>query len=120
MKKLNELTKKFNNLNINRLKMCGYLVDNEIDKAVESDDFNFISNTLIDYFEGKDTGYLLTKFKDSGLEEKVDDVDFVAEDWYKIQEEIKKEEAKIRKILPDMHIKNKDEYVNEMIKKRKS
>jgi len=120
MEKLTELKKKFNNLKMNKLKICAYLADNEIDTAIEQDDFNFISNTLFDYFEGKDIGYILTKFKESGLDGKVEDVDFDVEEWQKILQEIKKEENNFKETLPDMAIKDKDEYINEMIKKRKS
>lgn len=118
MKKLNELLKKQNNLNVNRLKICGYLADNEIDKAIDTNDFNFIANTLIDYFEKKDVGYLLTKFEESELKEKIDDVDFSIEEWDKIQEEIKEERKRIDEQNPNMTL-NKDEYIQQMIKKRK-
>jgi len=119
MEKLKELQKKYNNQNVNRLKICGYLVDYEIDKAIETEDFNFIANTLIDYFEEKDIGYLLTKFKDSGLEEKIDDVDFSIDEWNKVQDDIKAEKRRIEEQNPNMNL-NKDDYIQEMIKKRKS
>jgi len=120
MEKLKELKKKYNNLNVNRLKICGYLSDYEIDKSIDNDDFNFIANTLINYFENKDIGYLLTKFKESKLEEKIDDVDFSIEEWNKIQDEIKEEIDKIKKENPDIKNLNKDDYIQEMIKKRKA
>lgn len=116
---MDNLMKEYHRLNANRSKICGYLSDYEIDKAIESDDFNFIGNTLIDYFETKDVGYLLTKFKESGLEEKIDDIDFSLEEWNKIQEDIKQEMKKIHEQNPDMKL-NKDDYIQEMIKKRKT
>ena len=120
MSKLEELNKKFSNLNINRLKICGYLADYEIDSAIDGNDFNFIANLLINYFDEKDIGYLLTKFEESGLKDKVDDVDFSLEEWYKVQEELEEEEKNFKENIPDIHIKDKDKYLKEMIKKRKS
>lgn len=117
MEKIKELQKRYNNLNMNRLKICGYLSDYEIDKSIETNDFNFIANTLFEYFEDKDIGYLLTKFKDSGLKDVIDDVDFSIEEWNKIQEEIKEEKEILDKQNPDMNLE-KDDYITEMIKKR--
>lgn len=118
--KMGDLMKKHHNLKANISKICGYLSDYEIDKAIESDDFNFIGNTLIDYFETKDIGYLLTKFKDSGLEEKIDDVDFSVEEWGKVQQEIKEENRRISEEWERIRKLDKDEYIQEMVKKRKT
>ncbi len=117
MEKLNNLHKKLNTLNINKMKICGYLSDYEIDKAVESEEFNFISNTLIDYFETKDIGYILNKFKESGLSNKIDDVDFDINEWTKTLEEIKIEKERIVSEMPDSEL-GKDDYISEMVKKR--
>ncbi len=117
MDKIDNLIKKQHNLKANISKICGYLSDYEIDKAIESDDFNFVGNTLIDYFEEKDIGYLLTKFKDSGLEDVIDDVDFSIKEWNKIKNEIKEEKGRLEKINPNMNLQ-KNDYVQEMIKKR--
>jgi len=118
MKRLKELQKEYNRLNINKIKICGYLADYEIDKSIENNDFNFIANTLINYFETKDVGYILTKFKESGLENKIDDVDLSIDEWNKVNDEIKKEINKIKKNNPNMNL-NKDDYINKMIQKRK-
>ena len=82
--------------------------------------FNFIGNTLIDYFETKDIGYILTKFKDSGLEEKIDDVDFSVEEWNKVQQELKEENQKLTKEIQRLRELDKDDYIQEMIKNRKT
>lgn len=111
MKTINEIQKKLKNLDINRQKICGYLSDYEIDKAIDSDDFSFIGNTLIDYFEEKDIGYLLSKFEESGLKDKVDDVDFSLDEWYKVQKELKE--------LEKHQDISKDDYIRKMIEKRK-
>jgi len=119
MNKMYDLIKRQHNLNANISKICGYLSDYEIDKAIESNDFNFIGNTLTDYFESKDIGYILTKFKESGLEEKIDDVDFSIDEWNKVQKETKDEYTKLEEENPDMKL-SKDDYIQEMIKKRKT
>lgn len=104
---------RFNNLSMNLNKICGYLADFEIDKAIENEDFNFIWNTLYDYFNSKDVGYLLTKFEQSGLKDRVEDVDFSLEEWFKIIEEIRADHNKGLNM-------DKDEYIMNMIKNRKS
>lgn len=116
---LEEIRKRFNNLNVNLQKICGYLADYHIDKAIETQDFAFIWNTIYDYFVDKDPGYLLTKFDEYELKDKVEDVEFSLEEWFKVQEDLKKEYDKIRKELPDTNIRNKDEYINDLIIKRK-
>lgn len=115
MTKLNDLLKKQNKLNINKLKMCGYLSDYIIDKSLETEDFNFISNTLFDYFKDKDIGYLLTKFDESGLKDKIDDnIELSLNEWNKIHEEIKLERNNQTNV-----IKDKEDHLQELIKKRK-
>ncbi len=117
---LEEIQKKYNNLHINLMKICGYLSDYEIDKAIESEDFNFIWNTMFDYFKSKDPGYLLTKFEESGLKGKIeDDINFSLDEWFKVQDELKQEEQRLKDELPNQNIRGKDEYIMEMIKKRK-
>lgn len=112
---MKDLIKRYKILNINRQKICGYLADYEIDKAIENEEFNFIANVLIEYFDDKDVGYLLTKFEDSGLSNKLeeDEVDFSLKEWYDVKNEISEE---LRK-NPSKDL-DKDEYLREMIKKR--
>lgn len=107
-----EIYKRLKALEVNRQKICGYLSDYEIDKAIETEDFNFIGNTLFDYFEEKDIGYILNKFENSGLKDKVDDVDFSLDDWYKVQKDLKDIKNQSNKDLP------KNDYVSEMVEKR--
>jgi hypothetical protein len=119
MEKLKELQKKFNLLSMNKSKICAHLSDNEIDKAIDSEDFNFIANTLYEYFEDKDIGYILTKFKETGLEDKITDIDFSYEEWVKVQDDIKNEIKQLSDKFPDKNL-NKEDYIGEMIKNRKN
>lgn len=104
---------RFNNLSVNLKKICGYLADHEIDKAIESEDFSFIWNTLYDYFSSKDPGYLLTKFEEEGLKGRVEDVDFSLEEWYRIKEEMLSEHTQSLSM-------GKEEYILDLVKKRKN
>lgn len=119
MKKYDELLKKFGNLRANREKMCGYLADYFIDEALETEDYGFIWDTIYYYLETKDSGYIATKFDESGLSEKVDDVDFSVDEWINVKNEMDKELEKINNSTPDMNL-SKDRYLKEMIKKRRS
>ena len=99
-------------------KMAGYLSDYYIDRAIESDDYSDISAFLISYFSGYDIGYLVSKYKEYGLNEKIEDIDFDMNEWYKAKYEadnnVKKlEDTKIRKM-------SDDEYLQYMIEKRKN
>ena len=118
-----EAARKFKEYEMKITKMAGYLSDYYIDRAIESDDFSNISSFLIDYFSGSmgkmfDVGYLISKYKEFGLNERVDDVDFNVDEWYKIKYELDNQ---------DIHInKNKnqnmteDEYIDYLIEKRKN
>ena len=95
IEKIKELRKKLQHLDTERIKILGYLIDNEIDQAIETDNFDFIWKLLFDYFDEKDIGYILTKFEETKLKDKVnDDVDFFIDDWKKIKKELKEEEEK--------------------------
>jgi len=105
-------------------KMAGYLSDYYIDRAIESDDYSDISSFLIDYFSGPsgvpyDVGYLVSKYDEYGLNEKIEDIDFNMDDWYKAKYEsdhnvmpLSEEDIKINKM-------GEEEYIQYMIEKRK-
>lgn len=123
VKKNLELNRKFKEYEMKIIKMAGYLTDHYIDRALESDDFSQISSFLIDYFSGSvgkpfDVGYLVSKYREYGLNEKVEDIDFNVDDWYKIMYEINKPTE-----IPDEWDITKDmseeEYIQYMIEKRK-
>ncbi len=98
-------------------KMSGYLADYYIDRAIESDDYSDISSFLISYFSGYDVGYLVTKYNEFGLNEKIEDIDFDMCEWYKAKYEadnkLKRfEDSKVREM-------SEEEYLQYMIEKRK-
>lgn len=106
-------------------KMAGYLADYYIDRAIESDDYSIISGYLIDYFSGVigksfDVGYLYSKYKEYGLNDKIEDIDFDIDEWYKVKYEadnnIQNEyDADIKRSIE----MTEDEYIQYMIEKRK-
>lgn len=108
------------------IKMAGYLSDYYIDRAIELEDFSTISSFLIDYFSGTigktvDVGYLISKYNEYGLNDRIEDVDFDIDEWYKMKYETENE------LIPDT-IKNDEnkstntmsdeEYVAYLIEKR--
>lgn len=111
--------RKLDEYNIKITKMSGYLSDYYIDKALETQDYSDISNFLTRYFSGRDTisvEYLVNKYKNYGLNEKVEDIDFDIDEWYNINYEydfIKNENE-----TSETTSMNIDEYVNYLIKKR--
>jgi hypothetical protein len=118
-----ELKRKFREYEMKIIKMAGYLADYYIDRAIESDDYSKISSLLISYFSGPagqqfDIGYLVTKYKEYGLNEKIEDIDFNIDEWYKIKSEIEDplERYLDRKKIIDM---TEDEYIQYMIEQRK-
>ena len=113
----NELIRlrKFKEFQMKITKMSGYLADYYIDRAIESDDYSDISSYLIDYFESYDIGYLVSKYKEFGLNEKIEDFDFDISEWYKVRDS--------KEILSNWsETKNMDEeeYIQYMIEKRKN
>ena len=113
----NELIRlrKFKEYQMKITKMSGYLADYYIDRAIESDDYSDISSYLIDYFESYDIGYLVSKYKEFGLNEKIEDFDFDISEWYKVRDS--------KEILSNWsETKNMDEeeYIQYMIEKRKN
>lgn len=99
-------------------KMAGYLADYYIDRAIESDDYSDISAFLISYFSGYDVGYLVSKYHEYGLNEKIEDIDFDMNEWYKAKYEA---DNNVEKIEEDSKIRkmSEDEYLQYMIDKRK-
>ncbi len=119
-----ELHRKFKEYEMKIIKMSGYLADYYIDRAIEFDDFFNISSFLIDYFSGSvgkpfDVGYLVSKYKEYGLDQKIEDFDFDVNEWYKVRYEIDhpiKEDLYNYDITKDM---NDEEYIQYMIEQRK-
>jgi len=123
MNKRFEVTRKFKEYEMKIIKMAGYLTDYYIDRAIESEDFSQISSYLIDYFSGPagrpfDVGYLVSKYKEYDLNEKIEDIDFDMDEWYKVLYEIEKprpvDQEKERVV--EM---TEEEYILYMIEKRK-
>ena len=115
--------RKFHEYEMKIVKMAGYLGDYYIDRAIESDDFSIISGFLISYFSGPagkpfDVGYLVSKYKEYGLNEKAEDIDFNVDEWYKIRYEIDNPEPEISEweITKDM---TEEEYIKYMIEERR-
>lgn len=119
-----EVIRKFKEYEIKITKMAGYLSDYYIDRAIESDDFSDISSYLIDYFSSGSIGrsfdvrHLLAKYKEFELDEKIEDIDFDIDEWYKINDD----HANVNLLKMDedhtIHM-NEDEYIQYMIDKRK-
>jgi len=124
IKKQQESSRKVIEYEMKITKMAGYLSDYYIDRAIETDDFSYISSFLIDYFSGYvgksfDIGYLVAKYKEFGLNEKIEDIDFDMNEWYAAKYDI----DNIRKVDPEENIimeMPEDEYILYMIEKRKS
>jgi hypothetical protein len=118
-----ETSRKFKEYEMKIIKMAGYLSDYYLDRSIESDDYSNVASFLIDYFSGSagrpfDVGYLVSKYKEYGLNEKAEDIDFNVDEWYKIIYEIKKPKKDPTEydITKDM---TEEEYINYMIEKRK-
>lgn len=115
-----DLTRKIKEYEMKITRMAGYLSDYYIDRALEIDDFSKISSFLIDYFSGYmgqpyDVGYLYRKYKEFGLNDKVEDIDFDIDEWYKIKYEI---ENPVRTNDKTDSMTDED-YIKYMIEKRK-
>lgn len=111
-----DFSRKLREYEMKIVKMAGYLTDYYIDRAIESEDYSQVSGFLIDYFCGPagkpfDVGYLVSKYKEFNLDEKIEDIDFSVQEWYNILYEVNK---------PVVQTKiSEDDYVNYMIEKRK-
>lgn len=119
-----EYTRKYHEYEMKIIKMAGYVSDHYLDMAIESDDFSTISSFLIDYFSGSagkvfDVGYLYSKYKEFGLDEKVEDLDFDVDEWYKIRYELETLPNKLTSNDKRIMEMDEDEYIQYMIDKRK-
>lgn len=120
--KNNEYHRKYKEYEMKITKMAGYLADHFIDEAIDVNDFTQISSFLIDYFSGAagvpfDVGYLVSKYKEYGLDEKVEDLDFDVNEWYKIKYEI--DHSVIQEEDESTVEMDEEEYIKYMIEKRK-
>jgi hypothetical protein len=118
-----ELERKFKEYQMKIIKMAGYLSDYFIDRALESDDFSIISSLLISYFSGPaghpfDIGYLISKYKEYGLD-KVEDIDFDINEWYKMKYEIDINSSIKEDIYEITKEMTEEEYIQYMIEQRK-
>lgn len=119
-----EYFRKYNEYEMKIIKMAGYVSDYYIDRAIETEDFSIISSHLIDYFSaGKafDVGYLYSKYKEFELDEKIEDLDFNVDEWYKIKYEVENYES-LRPLTDEEEVQikmSKEEYIQYMIDKRK-
>ena len=114
MKDLNKYNQYKGNIN----KMCGYLSEYFVDKAIEEEDFSFIADALIDYFINMDVGYIVSRYKDLGLDEKFENLDVDVEDWYDIKEEASNGEN--IPTIPNISERDQNTYIKEMIQKRRN
>ena len=114
-----ETSRKFKEYEMKIIKMAGHLTDYYIDRAIESDDYSDISAFLISYFSGYDVGYLVSKYTEFGLNEKIEDIDFNMNEWYKAKYEADNNTTKIEewKSIQNM---SEEEYLQYMIEKRKN
>jgi uncharacterized protein YneR len=105
-------------------KMAGHLSDYYIDRAIESEDFSTISSYLIEYFSsgsvGKsfDVGYLVSKYKEFGLNDKIEDIDFNINEWYKIKYDFDNNYVGSH-MNEHVITMNDEDYIKYMIEKRK-
>jgi len=122
MSKRLEYNRKYQEYDMKITKMAGYLSDYYIDRAIESDDYALISSFLIDYFCGSkrfDVGYLVSKYKEFGLNEKIEDMDFDINEWYQVKYEIDNPSVVDEQDQDHVIKMDQDEYIQYMINKRK-
>jgi hypothetical protein len=123
-----ESQRKFREYEMKLVKMAGYLTDYYIDRAIESDDFSYISSFLIDYFSGiigkpVDVYYLVSKYKEFDLNQKIEDIDFDINEWYRLKYENDRIDPikQAPEIFGDEIVGMSDEeYVAYMIEQRKN
>lgn len=115
--KRSDLNRKFGEYRMKITKMAGYLSDYYLDRAIEYEDFSQVSSFLIDYFAGSfDVGYLVSKYKEFGLDSRIEDMDFDINEWYRLKYEID------NPLYSDTDFKIKmseEEYIQYMIENRK-
>lgn len=121
---INKENRKYKEYEIKITKMAGYLADHYIDDAIDVNDFSQISSFLIDYFSGTagipfDVGYLVSKYKEFGLDEKAEDIDFDVNDWYKMKYEFEHTPF-VKEHDEDTDNMTDEEYIKHMIEKRRS
>lgn len=107
------IQRKSNEYNMKMYKMAGALADYYIDRAIESDDYSDISSFLIDLFSGSklfDIRYIVAKYNEFGLNEKIEDMNFDINDWYDIKFQLETDHD---------FLKNDDEYLQFLIDKKK-
>ena len=118
-----EFHRKFREYEMKIVKMAGHLADYYIDRALESDDFSYVSSFLIDYFSGPagkpiDVYYLVSKYNEFGLNQKIEDIDFDIDEWYKIRYTIENKPV----VNSDFDITremSEEDYIKYMIEQRK-
>jgi hypothetical protein len=111
--------RKYKEYEMKIIKMAGHLSDYAIDRAIETDDYSNISGFLIDYFSGPvgkpfDVGYLYSKYKEYELDEKIEDIDFDVDEWYKL-----KYESNIMHEDEFVATLSDEEYTKYLVEKRK-
>lgn len=121
---MNKNINKFKEYEMKIIKMAGHVSDHYIDNAIDTDDYSEISSFLIDYFAGPvgksfDVGYLISKYKEFGLDEKVEDIDFDIDVWYKVIYEAEHNVRVASDETKAMIKMSDEEYVQYMINKRK-
>jgi hypothetical protein len=116
------LRSKYNEYHMKIYKMSGDLADYYIDRAIESDDYSKISGFLIDLFSGSrmfDIKYLIAKYKEFGLDEKIEDVYFDVEEWINLKNELDNLIHDSDNEFEHVVKMDEDEYIQYMIDKNK-
>jgi hypothetical protein len=122
MEKISALRSKYNEYSMKIYKMSGDLADYYIDRAIESDDYSNISGFLIDLFSGNrmfDIKYLIAKYKEFGLDEKIEDVYFDVEEWINLKTELDQLIHESENEYNHVVNMDEDEYIQYMIDKNK-
>ena len=117
-----KINRKLKEYEMKIVKMAGYITDYYIDRAIETDDYSVISGFLIDYFSGSyigtpfDVGYLVSKYKEFLLNEKIEDIDFNIDEWYSLIYEKKTQKENTETNL--IRAMSDEDYTTYMIEKR--
>jgi len=114
-----ELRRKYNEYKMKLTKMAGFLSDFYIDRAIESGDYSFISGVLIDYLleghHGPD--YLVQKYRECGLNQKVEDIDFDVQEWYKIKDALFSPDKQWK--IKEGYDMTEDQLIETLVERRK-